>query len=199
MRSGGVIPPRNERNKETVIKEDIKGDVLFDYKLTYTLRLKRKGETMEFTAITTQEEFDQRIGERLKRERESIENKYKDYDDLKTKNSEKDAKIGELEKQLRDAKAEHEQAIAEKDARIKGYESDSVKTRIAREMGLSFEAIDFISGDDEEAIRKSATTFKAYVDKAKGPAPSFTPEGEGASKNKDAGYKNMLAGMKGEE
>ena len=55
------------------------------------------------------------------------------------------------------------------------------------------------NGDDEEAIRKSATTFKAYVDKAKGPAPSFTPEGEGASKNKDAGYKNMLAGMKGEE
>lgn len=154
---------------------------------------------MEFTAITTQEEFDQRIGDRLKRERESIESKYKDYDDLKTKNSEKDARIGELEKQLQDAKKEYENDLAEKDARIKGYESDSVKTRIAREMGLSFEAIDFISGEDEEAIRKSATTFKAYVDKAKGPAPGYEPPGEGESKNKDAGYKNMLAGMKGEE
>ena len=154
---------------------------------------------MDFTAITTQEEFDQRIGDRLKREREVIESKYKDYDDLKTQNSEKDTKISELEKQLQEAKAEYEKTLGEKDARIKGYESDSVKTRIAREMGLSFEAVDFIRGDDEEAIRKSAETFKAYVDKAKGPAPSFEPSGEGAGKNEEAGYKKMLAGMKGEE
>ena len=38
----------------------------------------------EFVPITTQEAFDAAIGERLKRERESIAKKYGDYDDLKT-------------------------------------------------------------------------------------------------------------------
>lgn len=153
---------------------------------------------MDFTPITTQEEFDQRIGDRLKRERESIESKYGDYEDLKTKNSEKDTRIGELEKQLQDAKKEYENSLKEKDDKIKGYESDSVKTRIAREMGLSFEAIDLLTGEDEEAIKKSANVLKAYVEKAKGPAPSFQPDGEGAGNGKDAGYKSMLAKLKGE-
>ena len=56
--------------------------------------------------------------------------------------------------------------------------------------------------EDEEAIKKSATTLKAFVDSAKGPAPSFVPPGEGSGKsgkNEDAGYKKMLADMKGEE
>lgn len=38
----------------------------------------------DFTAITTQEQFDAIIGERLKREKETYSKKYADYDDLKS-------------------------------------------------------------------------------------------------------------------
>lgn len=160
---------------------------------------------MEFTPITTQEQFDQAIGERLKRKEAEVRKEYADYDTQKQTITEKESKITELEQKITDFTGRisgYEQTIGEKDAKIKGYETDSVKTRIAREMGLSFEAVDLLTGEDEEAIKKSATTLKAFVDSAKGPAPSFVPPGEGSGKsgkNEDAGYKKMLADMKGEE
>lgn len=160
---------------------------------------------MEFTPITTQEQFDQAIGERLKRKEAEVRKEYADYDTQKQTITEKESKITELEQKITELTGRisgYEQTIGEKDAKIKGYETDSVKTRIAREMGLSFEAVDLLTGEDEEAIKKSATTLKAFVDSAKGPAPSFVPPGEGSGKsgkNEDAGYKKMLADMKGEE
>lgn len=157
---------------------------------------------MEFTPITTQEQFNEVIGERLKRKEEEVRKEYADYDTQKQTITEKESKITELEGKINELNGKisgFEQQIGEKDARIKGYETDSVKTRIAREMGLPFEAIDFLKGEDEEAIKKSASTLKAFVGSAKGPAPSFEPDGSGASNGKEAGYKNMLAKLKGEE
>ena len=155
-----------------------------------------------FTPITTQEQFDQAIGERLKRKEAEVRKEYADYDTQKQTITEKESKITELEKTITELNGKisgYEQTIGEKDAKIKGYETDSVKTRIAREMGLSFDAVDLLTGDNEEAIKKSATTLKAFVDSAKGPAPSFEPNGEGSGSGKDAGYKNMIKGLKGEE
>ena len=42
-----------------------------------------KGFEVEFKVINTQEEFDAAIAERLKRQKESIESKYSDYDSLR--------------------------------------------------------------------------------------------------------------------
>ena len=47
----------------------------------------------EFTPITTQEQFDAAIGERLKRERESLAKKYGDYDALKQKTDDYERQI----------------------------------------------------------------------------------------------------------
>ena len=58
-------------------------------------------------------------------------------------------------KTLTDEKAAFEAKLTEKDGQIAKYEIDSVKTRIAREAGLSYEAISFLQGEDEEAIKKS--------------------------------------------
>lgn len=157
----------------------------------------------EFKVIETQEQFDAAIGERLKRERESVTKQFNGYlspddiakkyegylspEDVKNQSVEFEEKINDLSKKLAEANEKTEdfnKKIAEKDAKIKGYESYSVKTRIAHEKGLSFEAIDFIKGDDEESIRKSAEALASIVGKGN-VAPLASAENAGAEKNAD--------------
>lgn len=118
-------------------------------------------EAKEFTPITTQEELDARIGDRLQRERrkysdyESLKEKVSqmsDYDDLKTKVTKYDADISSLKTQLEEA-----------NTKIKGYESRSVKQRIAREEGIPLEMADRLTGEDEAAIRKDAQSLKPFI------------------------------------
>ena len=113
----------------------------------------------EFVPITTQEAFDAAIGERLKRERESIAKKYGDYDDLKRKVADYEAQIGQMTREAEDTAkkyAGYDQNLAEMQAKIKGYETASVKTRIAHESGLPYELASRLSGESEESIRKDA-------------------------------------------
>lgn len=85
-------------------------------------------------------------------------------------------KLGALTEQVSALTSEKENLqtqITEKDGKIAQYEIDSVKTRVARELGLSFEAVGFIQGDDEEAIKKSAESLKNLVGDKKQPTPPF--------------------------
>lgn len=156
----------------------------------------------DFTVIETQEQFDAAIGERIKREKETLGKKYEGYispDDFKTKTAEYDTTIGDLNKQLEEANkkiANHDKELAERDTKIKAYESHSVKTRIAHETGLSYEAIDFLKGDDEDSIRKSAEALKSLTGKQPAP-PLANPEGIVAG-DKDAALKQTLRKLKGE-
>jgi uncharacterized protein YukE len=156
----------------------------------------------DFKVIETQEQLDAIIGERIKRERETIGKKYEGFlsqDDYKAKESEFNTKIGDLTKQLKEANdkiADNDKKMAEKDSKIKAYESHSVKSRIAHEMGLSYDAVDFLKGDDEESIKKSAESLKALVGSNNlAPLASTETALEGA---RDAALKNTLKGLKGE-
>ncbi len=157
---------------------------------------------MEFKTIETQEQLDAIIGERIKRERDTLSKKYEGYlspKDFETKKMEYDTKIGNLEKALKEANgkiAGHDKEIAERDTKIKAYESHSVKSRIAHEMGLSYDAIDFIKGEDEDTIRKSAESLKALVG-SNNIAPLATAE-ERMGDVENAAFKNVLKGLKGE-
>jgi chromosome segregation ATPase len=85
-------------------------------------------------------------------------------------------------KALTDEKTDLQTQLTEKDGTIAKYERDSVKTKIAREYGLSYEAIGFIQGEDEEAIRKSAESLKNLVGSAQVPPlgnPEPKPEEDG--------------------
>ena len=87
-------------------------------------------------------------------------------------------------KTLSDEKTNLQTQLTEKDGQIAKYEIDSVKTRIARECGLSYEAIGFIQGEDEEAIRKSAESLKNLVGSVKTPPlgnPETPPEEDGVT------------------
>lgn len=156
----------------------------------------------EFTVIETQEQLDSIVGERLKRERETTSKKYEGYispEDFKNKTSDMEKKIGDLEKSLGNANsqiANHNREIAERDTKIKAYETASVKSRIAHETGLSYDAIKFLQGEDEDSIRKSAESLKSLVGTKKVP-PLADPEGF-VGEDKDAALRKTLRSLKGE-
>ena len=120
----------------------------------------------EFKIIETQEQFDERIKERLERAEKNAEKKIREEfagwtspDDLKALN---DAHAGELSA-LKDAQAKELEKFAGYDekfntqaARIKELETDALKTRIATEKGLPASAVEFLHGEDEQAIKDSA-------------------------------------------
>ena len=81
-------------------------------------------------------------------------------------------------KTLSDEKTDLQTQLTEKDGQIAKYEIDSVKTKVAREIGLPYGAIEFLQGDSEEAIRQSAETMKGLVG-AGVQQPSFSPEPNG--------------------
>ena len=94
----------------------------------------------DFQAITTQEELDSIIKDRLKRDREAQTKKYEGW--ISPEDHQK--AISEANKALDDYKAAHagdEQTIADLKAKTQEYETASLKSRIAHEVGLSYEWI----------------------------------------------------------
>lgn len=150
----------------------------------------------DFKAIETQDQLDAIIGERLKRERETIKKEYEGF-----LSPEDAAKKYEGYLSPEDVKTKYSgylspEDAAKKDARIKQYETDSVKTRIAHETGLSYEAVGFLQGADEETIKKSAETLKALVGSSV-TAPLASTESEAADSQTTA-LRTTLKNLKGE-
>lgn len=150
----------------------------------------------DFKVIETQEQLDAIIGKRLEREREITKKEYENFlspEDV-TKKYEGYLSPEDVEKKYKDYLSPEE--VAKKDAQIKAYETDSAKTRIAHESGLSYEAIAFLKGDDEETIRKSAEALKHLVGNTV-VAPLASTESSVEDKKTEA-LKNTLKGLKGE-
>lgn len=156
----------------------------------------------DFEPITTQEQLDKIIGDRLKREKESTAKKYEGYlspDDVANLKAGYDKQIADLQS-ASDAQAKkyekYDKDLAERDAKIKQYETASVKARVAHETGLSYDAIQFIQGDDEDSIKASAQSLKTLMGQAKpAPAPLADPDKSGGGK---ADYKSLLHNLRGE-
>lgn len=138
-----------------------------------------------FEPILTQEAFDAAISARIRRERETVRKEYADYDQIK-------ASLSDAQKK----KGEHEASIAELQRKIQGYETDSVKTRIALEKGIPLELKDRLTGTTEEEIRKDADNLSKFLSKGdpetpplRDPEPVVTDAKAAASK---AAYKKLL-------
>lgn len=156
---------------------------------------------MEFTPITTQEDFDKAISERLKRERETLTKKYADYEELKGKIADYEKQIGEYGRSLNEATEKiktHDQVVGELQAKVSKYETDSVKTRIAHEMGIPYELAGRLSGDSEEAIRKDAEGLSKIMGTQVHKAPPLKSTEPSGVDSKNVAYKSMLDNMKGE-
>ena len=120
----------------------------------------------DFKIIETQEQFDERIKERLERAEKSAANKAREEfagwtspDDLKALN---DAHAQELEA-LRTTQAKelekyagYDEKFTAQEKKIHELETSALKFKIATEKGLSPEAVEFLKGDSEDAIKDSA-------------------------------------------
>lgn len=147
---------------------------------------------VEFTAITTQDAFDAAISERIKRERESLNKKYSDYNDLKAKATDYDA--------LQNKVSAYDKTVAELQAKIKGYETNSVKMRIAQEKGIPLELATRLAGESEDDIRQDAETLAKFIGGEKPATPTAplrsTEPADGSAAN--AALKALSAQLKGD-
>ena len=125
----------------------------------------------DFKPITSQEEFEQRLGKRLERER----GKFADYDDLKAKA----ARLDEIEK-ANQTEAERAQArLAELEAELSQTRSESLRLRIATEHGIT-DADDirlFLTGADEETLAAQAKRLVERTADRKKAGPHVPREG----------------------
>ncbi|MQW23894.1 MULTISPECIES: DUF4355 domain-containing protein [unclassified Lactococcus] len=119
----------------------------------------------EFKPIATQEELDKIIESRLARQKETIEAKFADYDEIKQRNAtletENTAQKATLEETGLSMKS-WEQKEADFNAKIAGYETAQMKQKIALQAGIPFDLADRLKGDDEESLKADAERFMGF-------------------------------------
>lgn len=176
--------------------------LFFNKQFTHTTRISGERNKMaEFTPITTQEEFDAAIKDRLARDREAqakkVAEKYSDYEDLKTKAADYEKQIAGYAEQLKGIE-EKDKKITELESSVKKYETSALKTRIAQEVGLDYSLATRLSGETEDEIRTDAKSLSESIGKMKNvAAPTRSPEPAGAGNNQTkAGYAALLSSLK---
>lgn len=151
----------------------------------------------DFTPITSQEQFDSAIKERLERAGKKYEG-YTSPQDLEQIKASYDKQINDLTSAAEaSAKkyANYDKELADRDAKIKSFETASIKTRVAHEMGLPYGAGEYLRGDDEKSIMESAKAVKALFGTSRKTAPvgSTEPAGKGS---KDDAFREVLENLK---
>jgi hypothetical protein len=109
----------------------------------------------EFTAITTQAEFDAALKERLTRERD----KFKDYNDVKAKADRFDELEAANKTELEKAQAEAQTAKAELDRE----RLEIKRLQLANEHGISGEYLELFTGSSIEDLEAKAPKIAALV------------------------------------
>ena len=149
----------------------------------------------EFKPIETQEELDKIITNRLKRERESAEKRFDGW--ISPEDHQK--RIEEANKAFDDYKKAHEndeQTISDLTAKNKAYETASLKSRIAHEVGLSYEWIERINGEDEQSIRADAESIKKLVGSGRTPVPTKSTESGAETDPTKSAMRSLLGSIK---
>lgn len=144
----------------------------------------------EFKTIETQEELDNIVKERIRRERE----KYSDYEELKNRVSELETENSALKSTVEDDKqtrADLDAQIIDLQGKVTNYETASLRTRIALQNGLPYDLADRLQGTDEEALKADAERLAGFMRPATPQAPlrdTEPPIGD----NKEMQMKQML-------
>ena len=149
----------------------------------------------EFTPITSQDQLNSIIGDRVKRAQESAEKKYADF--ISPEDHQK--ALADANKAFDDYKKAHEgdeQTIADLTAKNKAYETASLKSRIAHEVGLDYAWISRINGEDEQSIRADAESIKKLVGTGTTLMPTKNTESGADYDESSAALRSVLNGIK---
>lgn len=148
----------------------------------------------EFKIIETQEELDNIVKERIRRERE----KYSDYEELKNRVSELETENSALKSTVEDDKqtrADLDAQITDLQGKVTNYETASLRTRIALQNGLPYDLADRLQGTDEASLTADAERLAGFMRPAPVPqAPLKDVEPE-VSSGKELEMRQMLKEM----
>lgn len=154
----------------------------------------------EFKAITTQEEFDNAIKERLDRQAKKTADEVRkgfagwlSPDDVKAKTADLEKQIAEKDGKLAEGKAAFDKLTAEK----KALELDRAREAAARDAGLPFELAGRLSGSTADELKTDAEAL-AKIMGAKQGEPYVQPlfsagQPQSAASASDAAYMAMLS------
>ena len=151
----------------------------------------------DFKPITTQEEFDVAIKERLSREKA----KYSDYDQLKSRVTELETENVGLKSTIEannQSKADADKQLENLQNQIAGYETANLRTRVALQHGLPYDLADRLQGTDEESFKADAERLAGYIKKSQPVAPIRDSEPV-LEKTENTLYKNLVQGLVFEE
>lgn len=156
----------------------------------------------EFQPITSQDQLNSIIGDRIRRAQETAEKKFEGY----LSKEEVSKTIAEYQKQIAEITASHSQdseTIKTLTAQVKSFETANLKSKVAYELGLPYGMASRIAGETEEDIRKDAQSLKDLIGTSKPQAPQATTEPrlsqspEKAAQN--AAYRKLLGSIKKED
>lgn len=154
--------------------------------------------------ITTQEDLDALIGERLKRDREAQAKKYEGWQSPEQQEEAAKAskkQIDTLTRQMEDQArkyADTEKQLQTLQAQNHKYETDSVKRRVAHEVGLDWGLADRLTGETEEDIRRDAESLKSLVGTTTSAPPLRTYEADKGTRTQEAAWNDVLSRLRGE-
>lgn len=140
----------------------------------------------DFKPITTQEEFDVAIKERLSREKA----KYSDYDQLKSRVTELETENVGLKSTIEannQSKADADKQLEVLQNQIAGYETASLRTRVALQHGLPYDLADRLQGNDEESFKADAERLAGYM-KSKESIPPLKTNEPNLGDDKNSGW-----------
>lgn len=143
----------------------------------------------EFKPITTQEEFDNAIKERLAREK----SKYSDYDQLKSRVTELEEENVGLKSTIEasnQSKEDADKQLEDLQNQIAGYERASLRTRVALQYGLPYDLADRLQGTDEESFKADAERLAGFMKSNQPGYPLGTNEPK-LGNDKDSGWLDL--------
>ena len=143
----------------------------------------------EFKPITTQEEFDNAIKERLAREK----SKYSDYDQLKSRVTELEEENVGLKSTIEasnQSKVDVDKQLEDLQKQIDGYETASLRTRVALQYGLPYDLADRLQGNDEESFKADAERLAGFMKSNQPGYPLGTNEPK-LGNDKDSGWLDL--------
>lgn len=141
----------------------------------------------------TQEELDQIIEARLARQKETIEAKFADYDELKAQIATLEADNTAFQATIEESKSwEQEKAGYEK--QISDYKTAQLKQSIALKAGLPLDLADRLTGDDEESLKADAERLSGFI-KPKTPTPPLKNVEPDLGEGKDGAYKTLIQNL----
>ena len=128
----------------------------------------------EFKIIETQEQFDAMVKDRITRAERAAAENYSDYDTIKGQNTDLTNQIAQLTEQIKKQTETingNKTVVDDLTAKVQAYETASVKTKIALELGIPYQMAERLAGTDEESIRKDAEAMVKLIGAQKPVAP----------------------------